>query len=110
MQLTLARHAISEIRFGPKTQIDGGTLTVDRDSLRAAQTPQGFEAPRLRAAHAITERDATDDASMIEADGGIVVAIPGDPMNLKVTHPLDLVLARALVAERRGAATTAVRD
>jgi len=74
--------------------------TVDREPLRAAQTPQGFEATRLRAAHAITERDATDDASMIEADGGTVVAIEGDPANLKVTRPVDLVLARALLGAR----------
>ena len=74
--------------------------TVDREPMRAAQTPQGFEAVRLRAAHAVTERDATDDASMIEADGGTVVAVEGDPANLKVTRPIDLVLARALLAER----------
>lgn len=74
--------------------------TIDRASMRAAQTPQGFEAARLRAAHAVTERDATDDASMIEEGGGTVVAVEGDTANLKVTRPVDLVLARALLDDR----------
>lgn len=80
---------------------DGRILeTIDRAQMRAAQTPQGFEAARLRVAHAITDRDATDDASMIEADGGTVMAIDGDPSNLKVTRPVDLVVARALLEAR----------
>jgi len=74
--------------------------TIDRASVRAVQTPQAFDAMRLRAAHAVTERDATDDASMIEAGGGTVVVVEGDPANLKLTTPTDLVIARALVAAR----------
>ena len=60
------------------------TATVDRKELVAVQTPQAFEPNILRAAHA-TSSDATDDAALVEAVGGKVVVVPGDPRNLKVT-------------------------
>jgi 2-C-methyl-D-erythritol 4-phosphate cytidylyltransferase len=77
--------------------VTGGT--VPREELVAVQTPQGFPAGALRAAHA-GEPEATDDASLIEAAGGIVVIVPGEPTNLKLTNPVDLVVARALLAHR----------
>jgi 2-C-methyl-D-erythritol 4-phosphate cytidylyltransferase len=64
--------------------------------LVAVQTPQAFAADRLRAAHA-TEPEATDDASLIEAAGGAVVVVTGEPRNAKITSPDDLVVAAALV-------------
>lgn len=75
--------------------VGGGV--VDRDGLRAVQTPQGFAAPALRAAHA-AGADATDDATLVEATGARVVLVDGEPENLKITRPTDLVVARALVA------------
>ena len=54
------------------------TATVDRVGLVAVQTPQAFAAGILRAAHA-TGADATDDAALVEALGGTVVVVPGDP-------------------------------
>jgi 2-C-methyl-D-erythritol 4-phosphate cytidylyltransferase len=73
--------------------------TVDRADLVEVQTPQGFSAAALRSAHA-DEPDATDDAALIEATGGRVVVVAGDPANLKLTHPHDLAVARALLEER----------
>ena len=73
--------------------------TVDRADLVEVQTPQGFSAAALRAAHA-EEPDATDDAGLIEAAGGSVVVVPGEPSNLKLTHPHDLLVARALLEDR----------
>jgi len=73
---------------------DGGVL--DRDALVAVQTPQGFRAAALRAAHA-PGGEATDDVALVEAAGGRVVVVPGDERNLKITHPSDLVVARALL-------------
>ncbi len=70
--------------------------TVDRDGLVAAQTPQAFRADVLRAAHA-SGGDATDDAALVEARGGRVVVVPGDPRNLKLTGPRDLAVAEALL-------------
>ena len=71
--------------------------TIARDALVAVQTPQAFRADALRAAHA-TGDDATDDAALIEASGGRVVVVPGEPANLKVTTPADLAVADALLA------------
>jgi 2-C-methyl-D-erythritol 4-phosphate cytidylyltransferase len=72
---------------------------VPRDDLVAVQTPQAFRAAALRAAHA-GEPEATDDASLVEAAGGKVVLVDGWPGNLKITHPLDLVVAGAVLAAR----------
>ncbi len=68
---------------------------VDRDGLRAVQTPQGFEAWAIRAAHAAAT-EATDDATLVEAAGGTVVLVDGEPTNLKITGPQDRVVAEAL--------------
>jgi 2-C-methyl-D-erythritol 4-phosphate cytidylyltransferase len=70
--------------------------TVARDGLVAVQTPQAFRAEALRAAHD-AGRDATDDAALIEAAGGRVVVVPGEPANLKVTTPADLAIVAALI-------------
>jgi 2-C-methyl-D-erythritol 4-phosphate cytidylyltransferase len=75
--------------------------TVARDDLVAVQTPQAFSAAVLRRAH---ERggDASDDAALVEAAGGAVVVVPGEPANVKVTSPSDLeLLERHLGAEPR---------
>jgi 2-C-methyl-D-erythritol 4-phosphate cytidylyltransferase len=76
---------------------DHVTETVDRGDLVAVQTPQAFAAAALRAAHE-SGGDATDDASVVEANGGRVVVVPGDPRNLKVTTVADLVIVEALLA------------
>ncbi len=70
---------------------------ADRGELLAVQTPQAFRAAALRDAHA-TGADATDDATLMEAAGGTVVTVDGDPRNLKITEPHDLVTAEALLA------------
>lgn len=77
--------------------------TLDRSELVEVQTPQAFRASALRAAHE-DEPDATDDAALIEACGGEVVVVAGDPSNLKLTHPADLDVARALLAARSASA------
>jgi len=81
--------------------------TLDRASLVTVQTPQGFRADLLRAVHAaLVGRDpdaptgAGDDAGMLEAAGHPVVVVPGHPEAFKVTDPLDLVLAAAVLTRR----------
>ncbi|HEV8625437.1 MAG TPA: 2-C-methyl-D-erythritol 4-phosphate cytidylyltransferase [Acidimicrobiia bacterium] len=79
---------------------DGVVLeTLDRTALRAIQTPQAFAAAVLRRAHA-READATDDAALVEAVGGRVVVVDGDPANLKITGPDDLERAEAFLTRR----------
>ena len=70
--------------------------TPDRSTLVAVQTPQAFRADVLRAAHS-SAAVATDDAALVEAMGSAVVVIEGEPTNLKITGPDDLVLARVLL-------------
>jgi len=79
------------------------TGTPDRSTLRAIQTPQGFRREVLVAAHAAADPSApaTDDAGLVEALGGTVLVIAGDEEAFKVTRPLDLVLAEAILARRR---------
>ncbi|MDQ6697786.1 MAG: 2-C-methyl-D-erythritol 4-phosphate cytidylyltransferase [Actinomycetota bacterium] len=69
---------------------------VDRDQLVAVQTPQGFRADALRAAH-VGSPEATDDAALVEAAGGRLVIVAGERTNLKITERTDLVLAAALL-------------
>ena len=76
--------------------------TVDRTTLVAVQTPQGFRRAVLAEAHARgAELTATDDAVLVEAIGGTVVAVPGDDAAFKITTPADLARAAAHLAERR---------
>ena len=79
---------------------DGLLHTIDRASLRAVQTPQAFRADMLRRAHATGEH-ATDDATLVEAVGGRIALIDGDPANAKITVPSDLIVAAALLPELR---------
>jgi len=72
------------------------TGTPDRASLRAVQTPQGFDAKVLRAAYA-SGLTATDDAALVEALGHHVRVVDGDPLAFKVTTPEDLARAELLV-------------
>jgi 2-C-methyl-D-erythritol 4-phosphate cytidylyltransferase len=79
-------------------RIDTGEVveTLDRDTLVAVQTPQAFAAAALRKAHAGAP-DASDDAALVEAQGGRVVVVPGDPGNYKITTPRDMSHAQWFV-------------
>ena len=73
---------------------------VSRKGLVRIQTPQGFRRELLRAALEAAEREGlylTDDAAALLAQGMPVAAVPGDPKNLKITHPEDLILAESLL-------------
>jgi 2-C-methyl-D-erythritol 4-phosphate cytidylyltransferase len=79
------------------------TATLDRAGLWAIQTPQAFRAETLRRALDVPDdvlAAATDDASLVEREGGTVRLIESPPENLKITTPLDLRIAEALLAER----------
>jgi 2-C-methyl-D-erythritol 4-phosphate cytidylyltransferase len=76
--------------------------TPSRETLWAAQTPQVFRADALRRAHdAGDAAEATDDAMLVERDGGVVLVEPVDAPNLKVTTQADLALAELLLARIR---------
>jgi 2-C-methyl-D-erythritol 4-phosphate cytidylyltransferase len=71
--------------------------TVDRGALRAVQTPQGFRHDVLVAAHAAATDPLTDDAGLVEKVGGTVHCVPGSDHALKITRPIDLAIAEALL-------------
>jgi 2-C-methyl-D-erythritol 4-phosphate cytidylyltransferase len=78
------------------------TNTLDRATLVAVQTPQAFRADFLRRAHRDGSAGATDDAMLVEALGGTVRVVPGEPDNLKITDPGDLQVAERLLARAAG--------
>ena len=82
---------------------DQVSATVDRSTLRAVQTPQGFTRDILAKAHAAADPTlpATDDAGLVEALGLPVRTVPGHAEAFKITTPFDLVLAEAVLRRRR---------
>jgi 2-C-methyl-D-erythritol 4-phosphate cytidylyltransferase/2-C-methyl-D-erythritol 2,4-cyclodiphosphate synthase len=73
--------------------------TVDRSRLWRAQTPQAFPLGRLRSAYAAwpASEVPTDEAAVVERDGGVVRLIEGDPRLMKLTYPEDFAMAEALL-------------
>jgi 2-C-methyl-D-erythritol 4-phosphate cytidylyltransferase len=71
--------------------------TPERSGLRAVQTPQGFRTEVLRRAYAREGAAATDDSALVENLGVPVQTVPGDPLAFKITTPLDLRLALAVL-------------
>ncbi len=102
--LTTARRQGSAIPVVPlndsvrQMDADGGSRALDRSSLRAVQTPQVFDARLLIEAYRQPyDPTFTDDASVVERHGHDVTLVDGDPVNLKITRPMDLALAEYLM-------------
>ncbi|MCF3180833.1 2-C-methyl-D-erythritol 4-phosphate cytidylyltransferase [Streptomyces polychromogenes] len=95
---------VKEVEPGRPGEPEPVLGTPERSRLRAVQTPQGFDLKTLLHAHetiAVNGEGATDDAGMVERTGVTVVVVPGHEEAFKVTRPLDLVLAEAVLARRR---------
>lgn len=95
---------VKEVEPGAPGEPEPVLSTPVRARLRAVQTPQGFDRATLVRAHeevALNGEGATDDAGMVEQLGAPVVVVPGHEEAFKVTRPLDLVLAEAVLARRR---------
>lgn len=79
--------------------------TADRRAFWAAQTPQVFRASALRSAYERARTlgyEGTDDASLVEADGGVLRMLEGPRDNIKVTVPGDLPIVELILAARGG--------
>lgn len=89
--------SIRRVSSGPA----GRTSTVvDRSALVGVQTPQGFDLATLRRAHEhVAEAGAvvTDDAACCEAIGVPVELVEGSRLAMKITEPVDLAIAEALL-------------
>ena len=76
--------------------------TVDRQTLRIAQTPQGFQAYELLEAYRTATEDFTDDAALVQSVGASVRHVAGDEWSFKVTTPDDLRMAELRLAAEGG--------
>lgn len=106
---TLFERVIAAVRAGAAGAVPAVAVTdslrtrdgaaVDRAQLVAVQTPQGFPAAVLRAAHADGD-EASDDATLVERAGGTIVVVDGEVTNTKLTHPHDRVALEQALAAR----------
>ncbi len=78
--------------------------TLNRDALRAVQTPQAFKLAAVAEAYQPAARegwDVTDDAAALERAGGRVVTVEGERDNFKITFPEDFARAEALLSHKK---------
>jgi len=79
----------------------GTNQPLDRGGIRLVQTPQAFQAGIIKKAYNRNYKDIfTDDATVYEASGHRITLVEGNPENIKVTTPDDLILAEALLMQR----------
>jgi 2-C-methyl-D-erythritol 4-phosphate cytidylyltransferase / 2-C-methyl-D-erythritol 2,4-cyclodiphosphate synthase len=82
---------------------DGKWITVPREGLMRAQTPQGFRFAAILEAHRdFADTDVTDDMALAELAGLKIEAVPGDEINLKITKAEDFALAESIIAASKG--------
>jgi 2-C-methyl-D-erythritol 4-phosphate cytidylyltransferase/2-C-methyl-D-erythritol 2,4-cyclodiphosphate synthase len=74
--------------------------TVDRNELRIAQTPQGFSREQIVKGYELATEDYTDDASLLQAQGHLVISVLGDAMAFKITVQADLEYAELLLGNK----------
>lgn len=78
-----------------------GNKPVERNSVRLVQTPQTFHSTILKQAYEDAQSDNfTDDAAVAESAGVSINLIEGETTNIKITHPVDLIIARRILEER----------
>lgn len=91
---------VVSINDSVRVQTEEGTKAVDRSSLMIVQTPQVFTKKSIDGAYAQDYQDSfTDDASVIEFNGQKVNIVEGNYENIKITRPLDLVMAEQLLSD-----------
>jgi 2-C-methyl-D-erythritol 4-phosphate cytidylyltransferase len=82
---------------------EGFNHSVERNNYRSVQTPQCFKLSVLMEAYNQENiEDFTDDASLAEAIGKQVILFDGDPENIKITTPFDLLIAEAVCSRNKG--------
>jgi 2-C-methyl-D-erythritol 4-phosphate cytidylyltransferase len=79
---------------------------LDRSVLKLAQTPQGFKLEIIRQAHELARADgfsnASDDCSLVlRYKLTPLITVLGDPGNIKITYPQDLMMAEAILGGNR---------
>ncbi|MBI3137840.1 MAG: 2-C-methyl-D-erythritol 4-phosphate cytidylyltransferase [Sphingobacteriales bacterium] len=86
-----------------RLQTDEGNAALDRNHVMLIQTPQTFHSKIILPAFQIDYKDKfTDEATVAEAYGIKVSLVPGEEENIKITRPLDLLIAEQILTERAG--------
>jgi 2-C-methyl-D-erythritol 4-phosphate cytidylyltransferase len=79
----------------------GGNEIVDRNKVRIIQTPQTFYSDVIKAAFEQDyEETFTDEASVVERLGVKINLVEGEPANIKITYPIDVLIAEKILEER----------
>jgi 2-C-methyl-D-erythritol 4-phosphate cytidylyltransferase len=87
--------------------VSGMSIAVDRTKYCAIQTPQCFNAGMLKKAYEQEYKYTfTDDASVVEASGEKIHLIDGNSDNIKITTPRDLIIADAILKNKKVIAST----
>jgi len=77
----------------------GGNKEVARENLRIIQTPQVFRKELIKKAYeSAPHQSFTDDATVLETLGETIHLVEGNPENIKITYPVDLLCAEAILA------------
>lgn len=92
-----AIHAVDTIRI----ETVGGNELVDRQKIRIIQTPQTFYSDIIKAAFEQDyEEFFTDEANVVERLGVKIHLVEGEPTNIKITRPIDILIAEKILEER----------
>ena len=92
-----ATTAVDSIRM----ETVNGAVSIDRDRIRLIQTPQTFYSDIIKSAFEQDFHESfTDEASVVEKLGVKINLIEGEITNIKITRPLDLLIAEKVLEER----------
>jgi 2-C-methyl-D-erythritol 4-phosphate cytidylyltransferase len=93
---------VVEVRDSVRRLTGSGSEVVDRSVLRAVQTPQTFKSGLILKAFEVDyDASFTDEASVIERQGGAVHLTEGEESNVKITYPTDLLVAEKILELRK---------
>lgn len=89
---------VTEVVESVRYEDEGRNTPIDRSKLRLIQTPQVFRLQSIKEAFMRDyDESFTDDASVLESSGGVIHLTEGNRENIKITHPIDLVIAEYLL-------------
>jgi 2-C-methyl-D-erythritol 4-phosphate cytidylyltransferase len=92
---------VIEMKDSVRMVTEEGNEPVDRTQLRIVQTPQTFHSKILLTAFEIDFKERfTDEATVVEAFGLKVTLVEGDTTNIKITNPVDMVIASTILESR----------
>ncbi|PWT79191.1 MAG: 2-C-methyl-D-erythritol 4-phosphate cytidylyltransferase [Bacteroidetes bacterium] len=86
---------------------DGQNESIDRSRVKLIQTPQTFQSNALAEAfQSCSDVDLADEATVVEKAGGRIHLLEGESTNIKITRPLDLLLAEKILQDRHANETS----